>query len=90
MTDVVAFLAEYGGEIFAVLALLLSAAALVARMTPTDKDDKIVSKVRSVVDFFAGFVKRKPAPQAAPVSLESDQLNLPTGAPVPRARLDRK
>ena len=46
-------------ELFAALGVFLTFATAVAKLTPSPKDDEIVSKVRSVFNFFSVNLSKK-------------------------------
>ena len=59
MADVIAFLTENVEEIFVALFAIHAAALAVVNLTPTPKDDEIVSKVYKVIEVLAGIFTRK-------------------------------
>ncbi len=76
MGDVLGFVVEHAEVIGTVAALVLTAAALITKLTPGEGDDKVVAGVRSVVDFLLSFVKRKPAPKAPEVDVDGETQEL--------------
>ena len=59
MADVIAFLTENVEEILVALFAIHAAALAVVNLTPTHKDDEIVSKVYKVIEVLAGIFTRK-------------------------------
>jgi hypothetical protein len=44
---------EHAGDLFGIISAVVSVASLVANMTPTESDNKIVEKVGKAVHFLA-------------------------------------
>lgn len=90
MSDILAFLSNHGEAILLVVSLLLAAAGVVAKLTPSETDNKVLAAIKGVVDFLAGLVKRSPAPPAPPVVLEGQEnQDLREKPSSNRQRLDR-
>ena len=90
MNDVLSFVVDNAEAILTVVALLLSALGVIAKLTPSDTDNKVLAAIKGVVDLLTSFVKRKPAPPAPPVSLEGEEhAERKPGTVRVRDRLDR-
>lgn len=58
MTGIIAYLVAHGPEILAALIAIHAAAVAVVNLTPTPKDDALVSKLYRVIEILAGIVTK--------------------------------
>lgn len=58
MTGIIAYIAANGPEILGVLFAIHAAALAIVNLTPTPKDNEVVSKYYRVLEILAGIVTR--------------------------------
>jgi hypothetical protein len=50
MQDIIQFITANGEQIIAIVGMAIGLAAAIAAVTPTDKDDGVVSRIQNVFD----------------------------------------
>ena len=58
MTGIVAYIITHGPEVLGVLFAIHAAALAIVNLTPTPKDDEVVSRYYRVLEILAGIVTR--------------------------------